>query len=194
MKKEEISNHIVSSSKAIKEYLSSNCNNFFPNNHLFIALYVDDSFDMSDYRSLINWANEQTELLEGDALCELIYIEQNHLSWVDFIPYKTDSNYVYSIVQLVSKGNVDMEVNFHISFNRFCHYPVGLDKYDFNYFCQVSEVDYQRRELLWRREFGKILEKYQFQVRVAKIIYRIFKLKIKIMDFEKEKNKINVFK
>lgn len=161
LKVEEISTRVLGCSKAIEEYLKSNCSNTIPNKHLYIVLSISDMTDSSDFRSLIQWANDQAESLSHDELCSLIYEAQCVLSWVDLIPFKLDSNYIYSIVKLIPHGK-HQDVRFHATFMRYHHYPTGKDKYDFNYFNQINDEDYKAKEDLWSREMLKKIKKHPY--------------------------------
>ena len=194
MEKAELIINIRSLLDSIESSLKKECVNKIPDVEKFICIKIDDSFNPFLFRDLITSIPQETEeIMDYITFCNYVDSVQNLFSWVDICPFKVNDSYILYIVKLVVKWNNQQEIGFHGSFPSFRHYPIYGQKYDLNYFWQVSDRDYQKREEKWCRRSRRILEKYKIQKWFAKRIYRYFGKKINILDLDKEMKSINVF-
>lgn len=192
MEKEEIKNKILLCVNGIEKHIKENTINTLSPNYKFLIAMLNESFDPFEYRDLVLWARTINEQIDMEELCDLIYLQYNKISWIDFIPYKLDTDEFVMIVKLVPFGDCS-ETKFHCSFERYRHYPIKDKKYDINYFWQISDNEYDKREKEWRKRCKKILIKSKIQKWIAIRLYKYFGKKIEIIDLEKEMEKINVF-
>ena len=194
MEKEKIKERINWACEFMRRHIQENCVNEEICSYMFVAIRLNkenESFHFIDFINLIK--KDKLELINGSDLCEQISEEQGSLTWVDFTPYRVEKGTLFVMCKLVPFGNCENEIGFHVSFPSFRHYPIYGQKYDLNYFWQVSDRDYQKREEKWCRRSRRILEKYKIQKWFAKRIYRYFGKKINILDLDKEMKNINVF-
>lgn len=194
MDKEKIKEHIAWACDCMLRNIQENCLNAEICNYLFVVIRLNEANVSFHFRNFIEFI-KINDLKSNDScdLCEQINKEQGLLTWIDFTPYKIEGNTLISMCKLVPFGDHENEIQFHVSFDRFRHYPINGQKYDLNYFWQVGDNDYQKREEEWCRRSQKILRKYKIQKWLAKRIYKYFGKKIKILDLDKEMKSINVF-
>jgi hypothetical protein len=193
MEKTELIINIRSLLDSIESSLKKECVNKIPDVEKFICIKIDDSFNPFLFRDLITSIPQETEeIMDYINFCNYVDSVQDLFSWVDICPFKVNDSYILYIVKLVVKWNKQQEIGFHGSFPSFRHYPIYGQKYDLNYFWQVSDKDYNIREKKWCNRCKKILRKYEIQKWFAKRVYKYFGKKLEIMNLDKEIRKINV--
>ena len=194
MEKEKIKENISWACESMRRHIQENCVNKEICNCLFVAIRLNKENEYFHFMDFIKFIKtSKLELINDCDLCEQISKEQGSLTWVDFTPYRVEKGTLFIMCKLVPFGNCENEIGFHVSFDGFRHYPIYGQKYDLNYFWQVSDRDYKKREERWCRRSRRILEKYKIQKWFAKRIYRYFGKKINILDLDKEMKSINVF-
>lgn len=193
MEKSELIMNIRSLLDSIESHLKEDCVNKIPDVEKFICIKIDDNFNPFLFRDLITSIPQETEEMDYMTFCNYIDSVQNLFSWVDICPFKVNDSCILYLVKLVVKWNEQQEFGFHGSFPFFRHYPIFGQKYDLNYFWQVSDKDYNIRENIWCNRSQKILRKYKIQRWFAERIYKYFGKKLKILDLDKEMKNINVF-
>ena len=178
MEKEEIKEHIEWASKCMQLHIESHCSNTKIKEFAFVVILLNDNNRDYSYKEFINFikANDFDPINDIE-LCDQIGREQNSLTWIDFVPF----------------GNFENEIDFHVSIERFRHYQIEGQKYDLNYFWEISDEDYKKREEEWCKRSRNILRKYEGQKWFADRIYKYFGKKVKILDLDKEMKAINVF-
>ncbi|MBR3520214.1 MAG: hypothetical protein IKN77_08865 [Paludibacteraceae bacterium] len=194
MEKEEIKEHIEWASKCMQLHIESQCSNTKVKEFAFVVILLNDNNRDYSYKEFINFikANDFDPINDIE-LCDQIGREQNSLTWIDFVPLKIENNILTSVCKFVPFGNFENEIDFHVSIERFRHYPIEGQKYDLNYFWEISDEDYKKREEEWCKRSRKILRKYEGQKWFAERIYKYFGKKVKILDLDKEMKAINVF-
>lgn len=194
MEKEEIKEHIEWASKCMQLHIESHCSNTKVKEFAFVVILLNDNNRDYSYKEFINFIKANDfEPINDIELCGQIYREQNSLTWIDFVPLKIENNILTSVCKFVPFGNFENEIDFHVSIERFRHYPIEGQKYDLNYFWEISDEDYKKREEEWCKRSRKILRKYEGQKWFADRIYKYFGKKVKILDLDKEMKAINVF-
>ncbi|MEE3484812.1 MAG: hypothetical protein VZQ98_10895 [Bacteroidales bacterium] len=194
MEKEKIKECISWACESMRRHIQENCVNKEICNYMFVAIRLNKENESSHFMDFINLIKkDKLELINGSDLCEQISEEQSSLTWVDFTPYRVEKGTLFVMCKLVPFGNCENEIGFHVSIDGFRHYPIFGQKYDLNYFWQVSDKDYNIREKIWCKRSQKILRKYKIQRWFAERIYKYFGKKLKILDLDKEMKNINVF-
>lgn len=195
MEKEKIKENISWACEFMRRHIQENCVNKEICNYLFVVIRLNKKNESFHFMDFINFIKSfsKLELINDYDLCEQISEEQGSLTWADFTPYRVEKGTLFVMCKLVPLGNCENEISFHVSIDRFHHYPIDGQKYDLNYFWQVSDKDYNIREKIWLNRSQKILRKYKIQRWFAERLYKYFGKKLKILDLDKEMKNINVF-
>ncbi len=194
MDKAEIKEHITWACDCMSRHIQENCLNAEISNYLFVVIRLNEENHSFHFREFIEYIKVNNfKLSDSCDLCEQIDKEQSSLTWIDFTPYKIEGNTLISMCKLVPFGICENEIDFHVVFDRFRHYPIHGQKYDLNYFWQVSDKDFQKREAQFCKQGMKILRKHTRQKWFAQLIYKCFGKKMKILNLDEEMKKINVF-
>lgn len=193
MENSKIRENVRSLLDSIELRLKEDCTNKISGIEEFVCVRINDSYNPSLDRELFLSVPSGVKIMSFEPLCDYIDSIQDSITWVDIYPYKASDSNILFLVKLVELGDVEQELGFHGSFPSFRHYPIYGQKYDLNYFWEISDEDYKKREEEWCKRSQNILRKYERQKWFAERIYKYFGKKVKILDLDKEMKAINVF-
>lgn len=193
MEKSDLIMNIRSLLDSIESSLKKDCINKIPDIEKFKCIKIDDSFNPFLFRDLITSIPHETEEMDYITFCNYVDSVRDLLSWVDICPFKVNDSYILYLVKLVVKWNKQQEIGFHGSFPFFRHYPIFGQKYDLNYFWQISDEEYKQREKEYGKRYMKILKKYNRQKWIATRLKKCFNIEMKVLNSDDEIKRINVF-